>query len=383
MSDFNNTPTGQSHNNFSAITAADIAGHFNLKPQIDGSFRGCCFVHQGDGVANATVSDRPDGGLLFYCHSRGCSWDDFLAVIRQAFGDVRRSWKYSDGSLARRTDLQQGGKKHSQQGAKDRITPLRMLNDSPENPVLVVEGEHVADAAASALGDAWTVANWRGGSSAVGKANYSALAGRSITVWPDADIPGRKAAAEVVKRAFEAGAKSVSLLPAEGDDGTDAANLNSSEICEFVLTGQQQNNPQFEAYREINFEQWSTSASVSRLIDNAPRPVLGKLLLPGLATLSADAGVGKSTTLMGLAVDWAGDQTHFAGTLEIKTDQRQVLVIDGEQPQWMGAARIRARQHLQGHVNGYDLPQLRGFRAPASWHLGCWKVCLISFICRV
>ena len=66
------------------------------------------------------------------------------------------------------------------------------LNERPDAPVLVVEGEATADAAA-ALFPELAVISWANGTNAIAKADWTPLAWRSLTLWPDADEPGRKA----------------------------------------------------------------------------------------------------------------------------------------------------------------------------------------------
>lgn len=63
-------------------------------------------------------------------------------------------------------------------------------------PVLLVEGEKTADAA-QVLFHHCAVLTWSGGANAVGKADWSPLAGRTVTIWPDNDEPGFKAALEI------------------------------------------------------------------------------------------------------------------------------------------------------------------------------------------
>ncbi len=64
-------------------------------------------------------------------------------------------------------------------------------------PVLLAEGEKTADAA-QALFPQHAVLTWSGGANAVGKADWSPLAGRAVIIWPDNDEPGFKAALEIV-----------------------------------------------------------------------------------------------------------------------------------------------------------------------------------------
>ncbi|TDH62931.1 DUF927 domain-containing protein [Dankookia rubra] len=101
---------------------------------------------------------------------------------------------------------------------------LDRLAARPSAPVLLVEGEKAADAAAALFPD-HVAMTWPGGSNAVGKADWMPLAGRSVTMWPDNDAAGRKAAAVIAKAASMAVAASVAVVqvPAEWPDGWDLA----------------------------------------------------------------------------------------------------------------------------------------------------------------
>jgi hypothetical protein len=105
--------------------------------------------------------------------------------------------------------------------------PLYGLPDlaaRPDAPVLVVEGEKAADAARDLFLSHVSV-TWCGGAMAVAKADWRPLRGRRVTVWPDADDPGRRAAAEAAKAARAAGAASVSIVqvPPDWPEGWDVA----------------------------------------------------------------------------------------------------------------------------------------------------------------
>ena len=71
---------------------------------------------------------------------------------------------------------------------------LPELGQRPWSPVLVVEGEKTADAAAALLPD-HVVVSWCNGSRALHTADWRPLAGRRVTLWPDADAAGRQAMA--------------------------------------------------------------------------------------------------------------------------------------------------------------------------------------------
>ena len=71
---------------------------------------------------------------------------------------------------------------------------LPELHQRPLSPVLVVEGEKTADAAAALLLD-HVVVSWCNGSRALHTADWQPLAERRVTLWPDADAAGRSAMA--------------------------------------------------------------------------------------------------------------------------------------------------------------------------------------------
>lgn len=91
-------------------------------------------------------------------------------------------------------------------------------------PVLLVEGEKTADAAQGRLPGHVGV-TWPGGSDAVDKADWTVLAGREVIVWPDADVPGHKAAGQITEQLLAVGAASVALvrLPPGLPEGWDLA----------------------------------------------------------------------------------------------------------------------------------------------------------------
>lgn len=75
---------------------------------------------------------------------------------------------------------------------------LDRLSKDPKKPVLIVEGEKAADAA-QAIASAYVVVTWPGGSKAVKKIDWSPIYGRSVLIWPDNDISGFDAAADIIE----------------------------------------------------------------------------------------------------------------------------------------------------------------------------------------
>ena len=72
------------------------------------------------------------------------------------------------------------------------IFGIEKLKDSLK-PVLIVEGEKAALAATKMLPE-YDVVSWMGGSASAGKPNWSQLKGKEVTIWPDHDEAGFKAA---------------------------------------------------------------------------------------------------------------------------------------------------------------------------------------------
>ncbi|WP_376091229.1 hypothetical protein ACE7GA_21345 [Roseomonas sp. CCTCC AB2023176] len=101
---------------------------------------------------------------------------------------------------------------------------LDALAARPDAPVLIAEGEKAADAAVGLFPD-HVAMTWPGGSNAPQLADWSPLAGRDVTVWPDNDAAGRKAADAVAKALAGAGAASVAVVdvPEDWPDGWDVA----------------------------------------------------------------------------------------------------------------------------------------------------------------
>ena len=82
---------------------------------------------------------------------------------------------------------------HCEQPFHDR--PLYRLHELVKSdlPVLIVEGEKCADVEVPG----YFVTTWSGGSGGVLLTDWSALDGRVVTIWPDADTPGAKSALAV------------------------------------------------------------------------------------------------------------------------------------------------------------------------------------------
>jgi len=101
---------------------------------------------------------------------------------------------------------------------------LNQLYARRNAPVLIVEGEKAADAAAELFPD-FVVMTWPNGSNAAAKSDWGPLAKRTVTLWPDADEPGREAMKDVFHCLKGVAVASVCLVePPDGvKKGWDAA----------------------------------------------------------------------------------------------------------------------------------------------------------------
>jgi putative DNA primase/helicase len=104
---------------------------------------------------------------------------------------------------------------------------LDRLEARSDAPVVVTKGEKAADAAGELLPDHVAVTS-PGGSKAAAAADWSALAGRNVRIWPDADEPGQAYAcqlAEMLAKLSPAMAVAIVKPPQGVAEGWDAADV--------------------------------------------------------------------------------------------------------------------------------------------------------------
>lgn len=97
----------------------------------------------------------------------------------------------------------------------------------PNLPVIVVEGEKVADWLNERLGRRAIAVTWVGGSNQVDKTNFDLLSGRKVILWPDNDEPGKKCM-EYVDSQVSSKDKKWFDIPHGVKKGWDAADSNWS-----------------------------------------------------------------------------------------------------------------------------------------------------------
>ncbi|GCD59745.1 DNA/RNA helicase [Acetobacter pasteurianus NBRC 3280] len=117
----------------------------------------------------------------------------------------RRAWTDSNG---KRHDVTGW---HWKQPAKPLpLYGLDRLAAKPDAPVLLVEGEKAADAACDLFPDLVVLTS--GGSTSARSADWSPLADRDVTIWPDNDEAGEKYAEHAIEALRDAGAASVRMV---------------------------------------------------------------------------------------------------------------------------------------------------------------------------
>ena len=106
---------------------------------------------------------------------------------------------------------------------------LDAIQQRPNAPVLIVEGEKTADAAAKLFPSAVAI-TWPSGCKAFTKADWSPIKGRRCTLWPDADAVGRDAMAKLAIHLLKAGAAQVRIIqpPPDAPEGWDLADADWS-----------------------------------------------------------------------------------------------------------------------------------------------------------
>jgi putative DNA primase/helicase len=127
------------------------------------------------------------------------------------------------------------------------------LTDRPDAPVLITEGEKTADAAAQLFPDHVCLA-WCGGTGGVNSVDWQALAGRDVTLWPDADNPGRECMRKLAAKLLPIAASVAIVAPpksapeawdlADATDWTQRQAINALRKFAKPVEGRPQSEPE-------------------------------------------------------------------------------------------------------------------------------------------
>lgn len=223
----------------------ELAAHYGRKVEGKSGRRGFrvgCPAHNGKDP-NCYIWESNDGRIATVCHSHGCEPADILAAIER--DTARKSinpkdWSFQ-GTYRRnrepvdvwRIDNADGTKAYPTHGTREGVPLLVHTPAEPHDAdlIIIVEGEK----AARAIQRAGHIAvSYMGGSGAAHLADYSALAGKTVAVWPDNDDVGRKAGLIAAHKAVDAGADVVWMLEPVGLPGGDAADIAEEHRQEVV-----------------------------------------------------------------------------------------------------------------------------------------------------
>jgi hypothetical protein len=297
------------------------------------------FAIAGTGATRATQS-KPDDSKLKPAAPTGPACQDAAAVfagLANKAGELVARWEYRDaaGQVVFEVARFEGADGKTYRPARRDadgwraalpVGPLplyglpELLTTDPAATVYVCEGEKCADAV-RALGAVATCS--QGGAGASGKTDWTALAGRKVTILPDNDEPGRKyaaAVAAILQALNPPAAVKIAALPglAELGEGADVFNwlenrdaIEPSELLAAIAAA-----PATDAPTEP--EPGDRVETLADLPDPAPEaqnPAAlfrnGWLRRGGGALLVAPSGVGKSVFSVQAAACWAMGQAAF------------------------------------------------------------------------
>ena len=187
-------------------------------------------VHFATGAGVSPFLDEP-GELAASAHVLADQRPDAAQVTHAKFGKPTRIDCYMVGAKvyeARvRYDTAEGkavlpwhyNGKRWVNSAAPQPRPLYRVGEllaAPDVPVLVVEGEKAVDAGCELFPD-HVVTTTSGGCKQAHHTDFTPLAGRRVTVWPDNDEPGRKYAQEICRLVMAAGALSAHVVAVPPD----------------------------------------------------------------------------------------------------------------------------------------------------------------------
>ncbi|MDH3738445.1 MAG: AAA family ATPase, partial [Alphaproteobacteria bacterium] len=217
--------------------------------------------------------------------------------------------------------------------------PLYGLDRLAQNTgaaVNLCEGEKCADAAERLLpGDVGMC--WCGGANGIAATDWAPMAGRRVTVWPDRDTAGLKAAREAAEACQKAGAAEVRIvqMPPDFPEKWDLADTLPPDAPLDMLDKMRSTA---QPYRDVADTTEPARRHLRALnidaflrLEIPPREMVLAPIIPsqGLVMLYAQRGVGK--TYLGLNIAYAvatgGEFLRWSAP-----EPRRVLYIDGEMP---------------------------------------------------
>ena len=335
--------------------AESIAARLPRPSQNGQGWIACCPAHD-DTNPSLSITEH-EGKVLFKCFA-GCSQEAVIAALKSqglwpppsAERPRKTTYHLSLTPTAARPFMStgrthlDGHKKILQQlpdgqwkayPAPRPLFNLPLIDNNPQQPVLVVEGEKTVLAAAALFPVDWVVTTSAGGSNAAKQSDWRVLKGRDILIWPDNDPPGHTYAKEVERLCEDAGARRVVIFPYPDDgrfpDGWDLADpfpedFRIPDPRELLDT-----TPRPQTSRGFTFTPWSEASEepeeqVSWVVDDM-------LPVGGLSMMAAKPKVGKSTAARCLAAavaqgkPWLGKAVEQGPVAYVALEEKRSEVL--------------------------------------------------------
>lgn len=171
-----------------------------------------------------------------------------------------------------------------------------------EGPVIVVEGEKAAEAAAEIFKNG-SVVSWPGGANGYSRGDWELLEDREVVLWPDNDDAGRSCMLEIGKliNSYDVSIVDVSSLPPKYDLADD---IPKEKIKELYMKRELLKKDSISAALSIS-EFRSKIADVKEGLGLGWEGTDSKVRLPqsGLVVIGGRSGHGKSTMMINIAVN--------------------------------------------------------------------------------
>ena len=324
-------------------SAESIAHHYRpgVRPE-SGYFKIPCPAHRGDDF-NLHLGDAQDGGLILKCWSADCTFNEILRALQVDGLAIKRAWTYPNDKVVTRID-RGGSKDMGRNPGTTKGVELLITNDSKDALIVITEGESDRDAVLSAALPDVAAACFVGGAKMSGEADYGAVEGRRVAIWPDHDNEGATALLAAARACKAAGAAHVFAVDyvGEPDSKQGAADLNSFGI------GLALNSDQLREWVDAPRRDWQWRDLGTFADIPAATHLVNGLLIEGNITLwYAPVKTGKSRLLMGLLAAMSPGGPQFCG---MDLADTRTLLFTEEPPTAIGE-------------------RVRDFEVPAGMHM--------------
>jgi hypothetical protein len=365
------------------MNAEAIAHALGAASRSGSGWRCRCPSHE-DGNPSLSVSDGENGKALWHCHA-GCTQEAVTEALQArgliGNGDAREhhspfqhaklgeptaTWTYrnADGRTAfivARYETLEGKEmrpwRPNGAGFECKGIPApRPLYRLPEllagknKPVLLVEGEKCADAAARVL-NRYAATTWPGGAKATKDVELGPLRGRKVVIWPDADPPGRKAAAEIADR-LRSTAREIRVVEVQDrPEGWDIADAIAEGWTEADVETYIEERAQ-AVERSPSASRSPRLVSISQFVASfvTPEWVLDRILQRRYVyALTAFWGHGKTAIMLAIALHVAAGRALGPHRVQ----RQRVAFLCGE-----NVDDVKLRVRMTGEVMGLDLDEL-------------------------